>query len=127
MDLNPQFAEIAQAFVPQYYTTFDTNRPMLAQFYQPDSMMTFEGDSKQGPAIMEKVMALPFQVVQHIVTTIDAQPCHGGMIVVFVVGQLKTDDDPAHAFSQTFVLKPTPAGSFYVFNDMFRLSIHNVA
>ena len=33
--------------------------------------------------------SLSFQVVQHVVTTMDVQPSEGGMIAVFVVGQLK--------------------------------------
>lgn len=37
---------------------------------------------------------------------------------------LQTDEDPPHAFSQVFVLKPLGT-SFYVQHDIFRLGIHD--
>lgn len=36
------------------------------------------------------------------------------------------DDDPPHAFTQTFLLKPLGA-SFFVQHDIFRLAIHDTA
>jgi hypothetical protein len=47
-----------------------------------------------------------------------------GGILINVLGQLKTDDDPPHSFSQTFVLKPV-GESFYLQHDIFRLGIHS--
>lgn len=37
---------------------------------------------------------------------------------------LQTDEDPAHAYIQTFVLKPIGT-SFYVQHDVFRLALHD--
>ena len=39
---------------------------------------------------------------------------------------LQTDEDPAHGFSQAFVLKPANA-SWFIAHDVFRLAIHDVA
>nr|CAD7200759.1 unnamed protein product [Timema douglasi]CAD7405696.1 unnamed protein product [Timema poppensis] len=36
------------------------------------------------------------------------------------------DDDPPHAYSQVFVLKPL-GSSFYCQHDIFRLGIHDTA
>jgi len=49
-----------------------------------------------------------------------------GGILINVLGQLKTDGDPAHGFSQAFVLKPANA-SWFIAHDVFRLAIHDVA
>ena len=38
----------------------------------------------------------------------------------------QTDEDPAHGFSQAFVLKPANA-SWFIAHDVFRLAIHDVA
>lgn len=38
--------EIAQSFIQQYYTALATNPTDIAQFYAPQSTMSFEG---QGP------------------------------------------------------------------------------
>jgi hypothetical protein len=38
----------------------------------------------------------------------------------------QADEDPPHAFSQIFVLKPL-GNSFFVQHDIFRLGIHNTA
>lgn len=49
-----------------------------------------------------------------------------GGILISVLGRLQCDDDPPHAFSQVFVLKPLD-GSFYCAHDIFRLNIHDSA
>jgi len=88
--------------------------------------MTFEGQQCQGAAkIMEKFNGLTFQKIQHAVTAVDCQPTFDGGILINVIGQLKTDDDPVHTFSQTFVLKRSAAGAFFCQHDIFRLGIHN--
>lgn len=86
--------------------------------------MTFEGNQYMGKAaILEKLQSLSFQKIQHLVTAIDSQPTMDGGVLIVVLGQLKTDDDPAHTFNQTFILKPAD-GSFYVEHDIFRLALH---
>ena len=131
-------------------------RANLSQLYNPtESLMTFEGvqmqvnDKKilyrvfifqctidkchiiffklQGvQKIMEKIGSLTFQRVQHSITAIDCQPMFNGGILINVLGQLKTDDDPAQSFIQTFLLTPMN-GSFVIQHDTFRLVLHNVA
>jgi len=116
---------IAQQFVDFYYKTFAGNRAGLKSLYRDHSMLTFEGNPIQGAAaIAEKLENLPFQKVQHKVTTLDAQPSSPtiGSLLVSVTGQLLVDDsqNPLH-FSQVFQLIPD-ASSYYVFNDIFRLN-----
>ena len=118
--------QIGREFVRVYYETFDSNRANLVSLYTTVSVMSFEGQQFQGAeAIVKKLSELPFQRIQHVVTTIDCQPTIDQSIVVHVVGQLKTDEDRPHSFSQTFLLKQTPGGPFYVLNDVFRLALHN--
>ncbi|XP_037069437.1 probable nuclear transport factor 2 [Pollicipes pollicipes] len=131
MALNPQYLAIGEQFAKQYYTLFDDPacRAQLINLYSPEmSLMSFEGSQHRGAQkIMEKFAALTFAKIQHIVTTVDCQPMFDGGILINVVGQLKTDDDPVHGFSQTFVLKPVPNGQgFFCQHDVFRLAIHNV-
>ncbi|UYV83867.1 NUTF2 [Cordylochernes scorpioides] len=147
MALNPQYQPIAQTFVQQYYQFLDdpAQRVNMANFYNEEkSLMTFEGQQLFGRAkIMEKVQGLQFQKIAHSITMVDSHPMFNGGILVSVLGQLKnflelyytlsilfcvsqTDDDPAHAFNQTFILKPI-ADSFYVEHDIFRLNLHHAA
>ncbi|KAL4331634.1 hypothetical protein AHAS_Ahas13G0519700 [Arachis hypogaea] len=98
---------LAKAFVEHYYTTFDNNRPGLASLYQDGSMLTFEGQKIQGsPNIVAKLTSLPFSQCHHSITTVDCQPsaATNGMLVFM------------------FHLLPTPQGSYYVLNDIFRLN-----
>ncbi|OJJ61094.1 hypothetical protein ASPSYDRAFT_42955 [Aspergillus sydowii CBS 593.65] len=123
------FQGIAQQFVQFYYQTFDSNRQGLAGLYRDQSMLTFETSSVQGVgAIIEKLGALPFQKVQHQVATLDAQPSsEQGGILVLVTGALLVDEEQKPMnYTQTFQLQPDGAGSFFVFNDIFRL-IYNTA
>ncbi|XP_047330062.1 nuclear transport factor 2B-like [Impatiens glandulifera] len=88
-------------------------------------MLTFEGQKIQGSAnIVAKLTSLPFQQCQHIISNVDTQPSgpSGGMIV-FVCGNLQlSGEQHALKFSQMFHLMPTPQGSYYVLNDIFRLN-----
>jgi len=116
---------IAQQFTDFYYQTFDSNRSGLGPLYRDTSMLTFEGTPTQGVnAIIEKLASLPFQKVQHKVTTRDAQPSSPSVasIIVNVTGLLVIDDSPNPLqFSQVFHLIPE-GGSYYVLNDIFRLN-----
>jgi hypothetical protein len=86
---------------------------------------------------------LPFQKVEHQVSTLDAQPASdAGAILVMVTGALLVGSASLHfgtyrfssltwvqvdeekkpiSYSQVFHLLPDGAGSYYVFNDIFRL------
>ncbi|KAJ7243372.1 nuclear transport factor 2 [Mycena haematopus] len=116
---------VAGQFVDFYYQTFDSDRNNLAPLYRDGSMLTFEGAQTAGTAaIVEKLAGLPFQKVQHKVTTKDAQPSSDSVasILVSVTGLLVVDDSPNPLqFSQIFHLIPE-GGSYYVLNDIFRLN-----
>ncbi|XP_042019882.1 nuclear transport factor 2B-like [Salvia splendens] len=116
---------VAKAFVEHYYSTFDANRAGLASLYQDGSMLTFEGQKIMGSTnIVAKLTSLPFQQCQHHISTVDCQPSgpSGGMLV-FVSGNLQlSGEQHMLKFSQMFHLMPTPQGSFYVLNDIFRLN-----
>ncbi|KAE9968803.1 Nuclear transport factor 2 [Venturia inaequalis] len=117
------FAAIAQQFVEFYYNTFDQDRQKLAALYRDHSMLTFETTAIQGTAgIVEKLGNLPFQKVAHRVSTLDAQPSNeAGGIMVLVTGALLVDEEQKPmSYTQVFQLLPE-AGSYYVFNDVFRL------
>ncbi|XP_003744829.1 probable nuclear transport factor 2 isoform X2 [Galendromus occidentalis] len=128
--INPQYDTIGKSFIQQYYAFFDdaAQRANLANFYQEGrSFMTFEGEQHFGRTkIMEKFQALTFQKICHVITATDCQPMFDGGIMIVVLGQLKTDDDPPHSFYQVFVLKPI-GDSFYLEHDIFRLALHHSA
>jgi len=116
---------VAQQFTNFYYQTFDSDRSNLGPLYRDTSMLTFEGSPIQGvSAIIQKLTSLPFQKVQHKVTTLDAQPSSPSVasLIVNVTGLLVVDDSPNPLqFSQVFHLIPE-GGSYYVLNDIFRLN-----
>ncbi|KZT20279.1 nuclear transport factor 2 [Neolentinus lepideus HHB14362 ss-1] len=116
---------IAKQFTEFYYSTFDSNRAALQSLYRDTSMLSFEGTPTQGAgAITEKLTSLPFQRVQHKITTLDAQPSSPSIasLIVSVTGLLLVDDgENPLQFSQVFQLIPE-GGSYYVFNDIFRLN-----
>mmetsp|Transcript_12660 Transcript_12660/g.38688 ORF Transcript_12660/g.38688 Transcript_12660/m.38688 type:complete len:127 (-) Transcript_12660:871-1251(-) len=124
MAANAQFAEISKAFVQHYYQMFDTNRQALQGLYQDGSMLSFESEQFMGiQAIMTKLTTLKFNTVQHQVSTLDSQPTPSGGIICFVTGKLIVDGDANPLmFGQTFQLMPTPQGSWYIHNDLFRLN-----
>ncbi|KAG2230623.1 hypothetical protein INT48_009613, partial [Thamnidium elegans] len=89
--------QIATAFTQFYYETFDRSRQELTPLYRDQSMLTFEGQQFSSAAnIVEKLVvsilciSLPFQKVQHRISTTDAQPGNptSGSIIVAVTGAL---------------------------------------
>jgi hypothetical protein len=130
MALNPNYEQIGKAFTQEYYALFDNpaTRGQLQALYNADqSLMSFEGQQMQGAVkIMEKIASLTFQKIQHLITAIDCHPMFDGGILINVLGQLKTDDDPPQSFMQNFVLRPG-GDSFYIQHDVFRLVLHNTA
>ncbi|EKM56002.1 uncharacterized protein PHACADRAFT_257005 [Phanerochaete carnosa HHB-10118-sp] len=116
---------VAKQFTSFYYSTFDSDRAGLRSLYRPQSMLTWEGTPILGDAaIAEKLVTLPFQTVQHKVTTLDAQPSSPSVasLIVSVTGLLIVDEgsNPLQ-FSQVFQLIPD-GSSYYIYNDIFRLN-----
>ncbi|KAJ3165848.1 Nuclear transport factor 2 [Geranomyces variabilis] len=114
---------VGRQFVDFYYQTFDSNRSGLASLYRDVSMLSFEGQITIGAKnVVEKLTSLPFQQVRHVVATCDAQPgSPNNSILVTVTGQLMIDEETQpQFFTQTFHLYPE-GGSFFVYNDIFRL------
>ena len=119
------FNTVGGQFVAFYYNVFQTNRAGLADLFNEHSMLSFEGEHKQGvAAIVEKFQSLGMQSIAHQIITQDCQPSSTpGGILVFVTGLLKMDEDSPLKFTQVFHLLPTSNGSFYVHNTIFRLNL----
>ncbi|KAF8867151.1 nuclear transport factor 2 [Acephala macrosclerotiorum] len=117
------FAEVAKQFTEFYYSQFDTDRKLLAPLYRDNSMLTFESASVAGAlGIVEKLSSLPFEKVKHAVSTLDAQPSPNDGIMILVTGALLVDaEERPMNYTQAFQLLPDGAGSFFIFNDIFKL------
>ncbi|ORY62491.1 uncharacterized protein BCR38DRAFT_438839 [Pseudomassariella vexata] len=116
------FEDIAKQFVTFYYSQFDQDRKALSALYRDGSMLTFESSAVLGVnSIVEKLSGLPFEKVKHQVATLDAQPSVNGGVLVLVTGQLLVDEEQRPMnYTQTFHLV-AEGGSYYVFNDIFKL------
>jgi len=122
--------DIAKQFLQVYYGNYKSPQRgnSLANLYGADSQMTFEGDLRQGKEeIQEKLNSLRFVNIEHKITTMDHQLIDDETLLIMVVGMLKTDEDPPHAFSHNFVLKAAGPANFYVKGEMFRMVLHNQA
>ncbi len=68
---------------------------------------------------------MSFQQVKRAVTAIDTQITVDQGILINIIGQLQTDNDPAHSFTQTFYLR-FANGTWFILNEAFRLLVHNM-
>ncbi|KAK2164359.1 hypothetical protein LSH36_65g07062 [Paralvinella palmiformis] len=119
--------QLGEEFIKQYYMLFDTlQKTALLGLYHATAMITFEENKAQGHPAIKDILEnkITFQKIKHVVTKVDCQPTAENGVLVLVTGRLQTDDDPPHAFSQLFFLKPAD-NSYFIFHDIFRLSIHN--
>ncbi|KAF8367230.1 ran-4 [Pristionchus pacificus] len=131
MNFNPEYENIGNQFVSHYYTQFDNGDPVaraqgLSVLYDPEnSYMTFEGVQMKGQqAILQKFQSLTFKSIQRAITKSDCQPLYDGSIMVSVLGQLKTDEDPVQSYNQLFIIRPNNS-SYFIANEIFRLVLHN--
>ncbi|EME77444.1 uncharacterized protein MYCFIDRAFT_89255 [Pseudocercospora fijiensis CIRAD86] len=118
------FQGIAKQFVEFYYKAFDSDRTSLASLYNEKSMLTFEASAHQGAQnIVQKLIDLPFSKIEHQVATFDAQPSSesGGILVVVSGALLVEEERRPMSYVQTFQLLPNGSGSYFIFNDVFRL------
>ena len=118
---------LATQFATHYYTTFDSNRAGLATLYHDQCILRYEGSPFLGKVdTMKKLESLPFQKIQHIVTTVEGQPTiDPGAFLINILGQLKADDDPPHSFTETFYVV-TAEQTVFILNQVFRLFLHNM-
>lgn len=121
--------QLGNQLVKQYYEIFDhgASRELVLPLYHPNAIINFEDHSGQGHLAIKEVLTekLTFKKIEHLITKVDCQPTEESGVIVLVTGKLKTDDDPIHSFSQTFYVKPRD-GNYFIFHDIFRLSIHNM-
>ncbi|MCJ1464623.1 Nuclear transport factor 2 [Pseudocyphellaria aurata] len=118
-----------EQFTAFYYETFDKGLHEgglrnLAALYREQSMLTFETAAVRGVSdIIEKLGSLPFKQVKHQLATLDAQPSNdSGGILVMVTGALLVDEEQRPMnYTQAFQLLPDGAGSYFIFNDVFKL------
>ncbi|GAU95179.1 hypothetical protein RvY_06845 [Ramazzottius varieornatus] len=130
-DFRVQFEEIGGAFVQHFYNLFDNANAesrannLIPLFLNEQCFQTYENSKASGvEAIRACLQKLSFQKIQRSITTVDCQPLSDG-VLVGVMGMVKTDEDPVHSYSETFVLRATN-NNFFITNHIFRMAIHNV-
>ncbi|GFE55148.1 nuclear transport factor [Babesia ovis] len=119
--LNPQFNQIGLEFVQMYYRLMETDRNSLANFYNDQSMMTFENGTFSGQKqIMEKLLSNPHS--KYSILTCDCQPSPNNGVIAFTIGDVSLDNSPPMKFAHVVQLFPN-GNSYFVLNDVFRLCI----
>ncbi|KAI0225450.1 hypothetical protein L0F63_001051 [Massospora cicadina] len=67
----------------------------------------------------ERVLELKYNNCKVVISNVDVQASSYGSIVIQVLGELSSDNEPAQRFAQTFVLCEQERG-FFILNDIFR-------
>ncbi|XP_057777312.1 nuclear transport factor 2-like isoform X2 [Salvia miltiorrhiza] len=122
---HPSPADVADAFVKQFYVILNQCPENLHKFYQEASLQGWAGaDGVVTPVttlsgISEKVMSSDYKYCSVEVKTTDAQESMEGGIIVAVTGCLTGKDNLKRNFSQTFFLAKQEKG-FFVLNDILR-------
>ncbi|KAL1551135.1 nuclear transport factor 2-like [Salvia divinorum] len=123
---HPSPADVADAFVKQFYVILNQCPENLHKFYQESSLQGWtEADGSVTPVttlsgISERVMSSDYKYCSVEAKTTDAQESMEGGIIVAVTGFLTKKDDVKRNFSQTFFLAKQEKG-FFVLNDILRL------
>ncbi|KAF7732283.1 hypothetical protein EC973_005178 [Apophysomyces ossiformis] len=122
-DILPQ--DVGLIFVREYYTFLSKKPERIHGFYNKDSQFVrgIEGTPTEScigsQAIRDKIDELGYEDCKIRVTQVDSQGSASNGILVQVLGEMCSRDEPAQRFCQTFFLAPQPNG-YYVLNDIFR-------
>uniref|UniRef100_A0A8C4VRV3 Nuclear transport factor 2 n=1 Tax=Gopherus evgoodei TaxID=1825980 RepID=A0A8C4VRV3_9SAUR len=119
----PMWEQVGTSFVHLYYQRFDSSRVELSALYVSISLTLLK---RLTSSLIILNDGLPFQKIQHSITSQDHQPAPDNCILSMVVGQLKVDNDPVMGFHQLFVLKNI-SDNWVCTNDIFRLALYNFA
>ena len=114
--------QFAQQFIQTFYTTFDTNKFDIINFYQAPSTLTFEAWTATGQEeIMGRLQTTSFQRTVHQVSSMDCQIVQGSaMVIINVYGRLTIDDDQPIIFTESFILCQAE-GNWFILNDIMKL------
>merc|ERR1740139_1124425 len=110
--MEPNFKAIGDQFAQQYYQIYDSNRQGLGQFYEAQSLLTWEEENVQGQQqILQKLTTLPFQQVQHQVSSCQGQPVLGSpdKVLIICVGNMLVNGSQNVKFTELFQLMKKPA------------------
>jgi len=123
-NLNKDYDRLGKIYVAQYYMLFDDpsrRLSLVSLYHSEDSFLSFDGESYRGTKkILEKFEKLNFKQVERSISSVDSQPLLDGGVIVNVVGEMKSADEPARRYAQTFIFKPQK-GSFFLQHDIFRV------
>ncbi|EZG56364.1 nuclear transport factor 2 [Gregarina niphandrodes] len=112
---------IATQFLNAYYKTFSENRGMLQSYYGADSKLSWENAEFTGAAeISQKLTSINAQKIEYLHVEHVVQVLPGDLLLLLVNGHMSIDGAPALGFSQIFVLQRTPAGSWFIRNEIFK-------
>ncbi|XP_060063161.1 uncharacterized protein LOC132543664 [Ylistrum balloti] len=127
-----QLRGFAQQFLEAYYGFLDgpaASRSAIAQLYNDNCQMTYEGDKFVGKAAVEAKFATLHSIMTmvHDISSVDVQAVSENAVFIVVLGQFKTEDqEHALGFTQTFFVMGMN-GRFMILNDIFRLALFNNA
>ncbi|EYU19424.1 hypothetical protein MIMGU_mgv1a026410mg, partial [Erythranthe guttata] len=121
----PVSAQVANAFVQQYYRILHHSPGVVHHFYQDISKLGRpEEDGSMSitttmQAIHEKIVSLKYGDFRAEIKSVDAQDSFNGGVDVLVTGYLTGKENTVRNFAQSFFLAPQDKG-YFVLNDMFR-------
>merc|ERR1711957_182618 len=121
--LEPNYKMIGEQTVQQFYQLYDA-RQNMQQMYETQSLFTFEGQDVQGAMqIVQKLMSLGFQQVQHQVQKVNCQPVPGSpdKVMVNVVGNMLVNGSQNVKFAENFLLMKRPTGQWFILNNTFNV------
>ncbi|CAC21476.2 mRNA export receptor Nxt1 [Schizosaccharomyces pombe] len=89
----------AQEFVQRYYSSLDTNRNGIAEFYRENSLILWNGKPMQVTEFTSMIVNLPYSKTK--VEDFDSQQVMGNdmNIIIVVSGTIRFDGKKPHVFS----------------------------
>ena len=121
---------IAKAFCTAYFAAMSSDRGSIGKFYRERSTLTFQGQEFSGvAAIQAKLNALGSSdgvpaKIEYKITKCDVQVSKApNSLVMLLLGHLRIDGAEPIGWAQVVHLTTEDAKQWYIYNDIFQLSV----
>ena len=115
--------QIVTDFLNAFYKMMMEDRMSILPIYRNSSLLTYNGGNHAGvESIKKHLEGLSFKKISYNFDDYDAQPLHGGGILIVVAGELCMDDSDRFKFNQTFVLMPE-GETWFIQNDVLKIIV----
>lgn len=123
IDVRNNYKQIADDFLPKYYTVYDNNFNELSTLYYPDSQFTYQDNELIGfNALSQKLYESGVYKFTHHNMTISTQPIGPSNMIITIIGLISLNDSIfTNKFVETLYIQRNDQNKFGICSTIFKM------